>query len=455
MRSSPFPWSHREARDIAGLSSPMVTRRRTRAQEKGRTDRRDPLGGAARAAERRVGAARPRRAGRRQPLRLRLGQEDVGRGDQARGRVARRPRRRCRPQPLDRSRRPPAALPRGDRAGARSGRPASIDGKVGKSDTLGRLLKKSGLSGGRDRRGDPRAVGRARLQDDPRRPDVPHRARRRRPREAVRARAQQGARRCAPSAPPTGELVGKADNSQTRIEVKSIGGRIDSSLYAAIKARRRDAGARRLLRRRVRLRPRLLQRHPRRRHVPRRRREGAHDATHGVRALPAHPRRRVPGKAGTFRTFCFGTAATTTTTAQSSEKTLLKTPLKFAAHLVAASTARACTRSCTPCARTSAIDYAAPTGTPVWAAAGGVDHAPRPRRRRRQPRHDPPRRRHRDRVHAPVSKFADGLKVGQRDRGQDRDRLRRHDRPVDRARTCTSASSKNGALHRSDASSCR
>ena len=34
----------------------------------------------------------------------------------------------------------------------------------------------------------------------------------------------------------TGELVGKADTSQTRIEVKTIGGRIDSSLYAAIKS---------------------------------------------------------------------------------------------------------------------------------------------------------------------------------------------------------------------------
>src|SRR6185295_1910927 len=42
---------------------------------------------------------------------------------------------------------PAPVIPGGQAAGAPVGPPGTVDGKVGKSDTLGRLLKKSGLSG--------------------------------------------------------------------------------------------------------------------------------------------------------------------------------------------------------------------------------------------------------------------------------------------------------------------
>jgi hypothetical protein len=115
------------------------------------------------------------------------------------------------------------------------GPPGVIDGKVGKSDTLGRVLKKSGLSAAetdeviralsgvfdfktlragqsyRIERGADGRVKRFELTVS----------------KVQTVRAARG---------NDGALVGKADNSQTRIEVKSIGGRIDSSLYAAIRA---------------------------------------------------------------------------------------------------------------------------------------------------------------------------------------------------------------------------
>src|SRR4029079_19115996 len=120
------------------------------------------------------------------------------------------------------------------------GPPAVIDGKVGKSDTLGRVLKKSGLTAAeadeviralsgvfdfktmragqtyRIERGADGRVTSFELVVS----------------KVQTVRAERGA---------TGALVGKADTSQTRIEIKATGGRIDSSLYAAIKASRESA----------------------------------------------------------------------------------------------------------------------------------------------------------------------------------------------------------------------
>ena len=120
-------------------------------------------------------------------------------------------------------------------AAAPTAPPGVIDGKVGKSDTLGRLLKKSGLSAseadevihalagvldfktiraGQTYRIERGADGRVRLF------------------ELVlsklqKVRAERDAK---------GTLVGKSDAAETKIEVKSIGGKIDQTLYGAIKS---------------------------------------------------------------------------------------------------------------------------------------------------------------------------------------------------------------------------
>ena len=282
---------------------PMVRRRTRSAQEK---DASTPALGAAPA--RRGGAwliAHPRCARRRQPLRLRLGQEDrrSARSSSRPRRTARRrppcPRSRWSPLPPPPRRRRAVARPPSPRRPPRSARRGTIDGKVGKSDTLGKLLKKSGLSAAE---ADEiiRALSGV-LDFKAIRAGQTFRIERgaRRPREAVRARSVSKVHTVRAERGADGELVGKADDSQTRIEVKTIGGRIDSSLYAAIKASGETGAARRLLRRRVRLRPRLLQRHPGRRHVPRRRREGVQGP--GVPPLQRILAAEYQGKAGTLQ----------------------------------------------------------------------------------------------------------------------------------------------------------
>jgi murein DD-endopeptidase MepM/ murein hydrolase activator NlpD len=76
------------------------------------------------------------------------------------------------------------------------------------------------------------------------------------------------------------------------------------------------------------------------------------------------------GKVGTFRTFWFGDGYFDEA-GQSSERTLLKTPLKF--QRVSSGFDRARMHPVLHTVRAHlGIDYAAPTGTPVWAAAGGI-----------------------------------------------------------------------------------
>ena len=254
---------------------------------------------------------------------------------------------------------PPAPAPVGP--------PGTIDGKVGKSDTLGRLLKKSGLSATeadeiiRALSGvlDFKSIRQGQTYRIERGPDgrvklfelVVSKV------HTVRAERQ-----------PSGELVGKGDTSQTRIEQKTIGGSIDSSLWAAIKSSG-ESGAlvdffvdvfaydldfyndthegdtfRVVVEKEFKDQEFLRYR----------------------RILAAEYR----GKAGTFRTFAFKDGYYDETGA-SSEKSLLKTPLKFAR--VSSGFDR---KRMHPVLHTTrahlGVDYAAPVGTPVWAAAGGV-----------------------------------------------------------------------------------
>lgn len=267
-----------------------------------------------------------------------------------------------------------SAAPAAALAPAPIGPPGVIDGKVGKSDTLGRVLKKSGLtaaeadeviralSGVFDfktmRAGQTYRIARG---ADGRVTSF----------ELVvskiqTVRAERG---------PTGTLAGKADTSETRIEVKAIGGRIESSLYAAIKASGENAALVDFFvdvfaydldfyndthdgdTFRV-----IVEKQLRDGAGP----GGASEFIRYRRILAAE----YAGKAGTFRTFWFGDGYFNDK-GESSEKTLLKTPLKF--QRVSSGFDRTRMHPVLHTVRAHlGIDYAAPTGTPVWAAAGGV-----------------------------------------------------------------------------------
>jgi murein DD-endopeptidase MepM/ murein hydrolase activator NlpD len=131
---------------------------------------------------------------------------------------------------------PSAALPEpavGSAAGAPVGPPGAIEGKVEKNDTLGKLLKKSGLTAGEAdevirslsdvldfkqiRPGQPfhierGADGRVKLFELELSKI-----------QKVRAERQD-----------SGEMVGRSDDAETRLELKTVNGTINSSLYATI-----------------------------------------------------------------------------------------------------------------------------------------------------------------------------------------------------------------------------
>ncbi|HSK04758.1 MAG TPA: M23 family metallopeptidase [Kofleriaceae bacterium] len=262
---------------------------------------------------------------------------------------------------------PASALPA---TSAPVGPPGAIDGKVAKGDTLGRLLKRSGLTGpeadevirslsgaldfkniraGQAFRIERGADGRVKLFEL-----VLNKI------STVRSVRE-----------PTGELTGKADNSATRIEQRAVGGRIDSSLWDALHAAGETAA--------------LVDffvdvfaydldfyndTHPgdtfrvivEKEHI-----DGpATEFVRYKRILAAE----YKGKAGTHRTFYFN-GAYYSDAGESSEKTLLKTPLKF--HRISSGFDLARMHPVLHTTRAHlGVDYAAPTGTPVWAAASGT-----------------------------------------------------------------------------------
>lgn len=255
------------------------------------------------------------------------------------------------------------------------GPPGVIDGKVGKSDTLGRVLKKSGLTAAeadeviRSLSGvfDFKTMRAGQTYRIERGPDGRVKSFELVVSKVLTVRAERG---------PAGTLIGKADSSQTRIEEKAIGGRIESSLYATIKASgesaalvdffvdvfaydldfyndTHDGDTFRV--------------------VVEKQLAGAQSGPGGAGELIRYRRilaAEYSGKAGTFRTFWFGDGYFDER-GQSSEKTLLKTPLKF--QRVSSGFDRARMHPVLHTVRAHlGIDYAAPAGTPVWAAASGV-----------------------------------------------------------------------------------
>jgi murein DD-endopeptidase MepM/ murein hydrolase activator NlpD len=311
---------------------------------------------------------------------------------------------------------PPAAA-----ASAPVGPPGVIDGKVGRSDTLGRVLKRSGLTAAeadeviRALSGvfDWKTMRAGQTYRIERGPDGRIKAFELVVSRVLTVRAVRD---------PAGSLIGKADSAQTRIEVKAIGGRIDSSLYAAIKESgetaalvdffvdvfaydldfyndTHDGDTFRVI-------------------VEKQVRDGPLGAGAAGPELIRYRRilaAEYAGKAGTFRTFWSGSAYYNEK-GESSEKTLLKTPLKF--QRVSSGFDRSRMHPVLHTVRAHlGIDYAAPTGTPVWAAADGVVT------QRGDAggagnlvmiKHDSGI----ETAYMHLSKFADGLKVGQRIRAK-------------------------------------
>jgi murein DD-endopeptidase MepM/ murein hydrolase activator NlpD len=212
----------------------------------------------------------------------------------------------------------------------------------------------------------------------------------------------------------SGQLVGSADQSQTRVEIKQISGRIDSSLYAAIKAAgeetslvaffvdvfaydldfyndTQDGDVFRVV-------------------VEK---EYKDQEFLGYRRILAA---EYTGKVGRFRTFYFsfagdGRGRYFNGEGESAEKTFLKTPLKFARMSSGFDRRRMHPVLHTVRAHLG-VDYAAPVGTPVWAAAPGkiVSRGPAGGAGNMVVLHH---ENGLDTVYMHLSKFAVGQKVGQ------------------------------------------
>lgn len=273
---------------------------------------------------------------------------------------------------------PPAVVPaapqgRATTPGTPIGPPGTVEGKVAKSDTLGRVLKRSGLAApeadeviralapvldfktiraGQGYRIERAGDGRVKLFE--------------------LALSKVSAVRATREA--SGGLIGRSDTAATRVEVKAIGGRIDSSLYAAIKTAGESAA--------------LVdffvdvfaydldfyndtQDGDRFRVVVEKEFKDQEFLRY-KRILAA----QYLGKAGTFSTYYFTNdpakpGSYFTNEGQSSEKTLLKTPLKFFKVTSGFDRARMHPILHTVAAHLG-VDYAAPVGTPVWASAPGT-----------------------------------------------------------------------------------
>jgi murein DD-endopeptidase MepM/ murein hydrolase activator NlpD len=265
----------------------------------------------------------------------------------------------------------PLAPAAGSADGAPLGPPGVVEGKVEKSDTLGRLLKRNGLSApeadevirslsgkldfrqiraGQTFRIERGADGRVELFEL----ELS---------KTQKVRAERDS---------DGELQGSTDEAQTRVEVKTLGGTIDSSLYAAI-TKAGETGA-------------LVdffvdvfaydidffndthdgdtfhivvEKHfmagP----------DGGEQFARYGKILAAE----YKGKAGTFQTF-YWNGKYYDASGSSSERGMLKTPLKFVR--VSSGFDRNRMHPVLHTVRAHlGIDYAAPVGTPVRAAAPG------------------------------------------------------------------------------------
>jgi murein DD-endopeptidase MepM/ murein hydrolase activator NlpD len=265
----------------------------------------------------------------------------------------------------------PLVAPGSDAAAAPVGPPGSVEGKVGKSDTLGKLLKKSGLSAAeadeviRSLSGvlDFKAIRAGQPFRIERGPDG---------RVNVFELELSKIQHVRTERQPNGELQGTADNKETRIELKSITGKIDSSLYAAVKANGETAALADFF---VDVFAYDLDFYNDTRdgdtfHIVVEKKwsdvDGKQEHVGYGRILAAE----YSGKDGTYKTFLWN-GKYYDEAGQSSERGFLKTPLKFAR--ISSGFDRARMHPILHIQRAHlGVDYAAPVGTPVWAAASGT-----------------------------------------------------------------------------------